>query len=216
VKIRFWNLLFTAIAIGVGVVTLLGYFVELDVLLAIRLQFVAWASLLAAVAVWVGAFNLLGVHSKRTLDQSPGWYYSPFLILGLVLAVGAGFVGPFVGWGSGPTNAANVWVFRYIQTAVGTTLSGLLVFFLVFAGYRLLRRRASLTAIVFVVVAVISLAGMAPLPAGLPDIGVRDVWIWLAQVPAVAGARGLLIGIALGIVATGLRLLLAVDRPYGD
>jgi hypothetical protein len=30
------------------------------------------------------------------------------------------------------------------------------------------------------------------------------------------GTRGLLLGIALGTVLTGLRVLFGVDRPYGD
>jgi hypothetical protein len=33
---------------------------------------------------------------------------------------------------------------------------------------------------------------------------------------AGGGARGLLIGIALGTLLTGLRVLFGVDRPYGD
>jgi hypothetical protein len=37
---------------------------------------------------------------------------------------------------------------------------------------------------------------------------------WVTQVPAVAGARGILIGITLGILATGLRILIGSDRPY--
>jgi hypothetical protein len=37
----------------------------------------------------------------------------------------------------------------------------------------------------------------------------------IVQIPAVAGARGILLGVALGTVATGLRLLMGVDRPYG-
>jgi hypothetical protein len=37
---------------------------------------------------------------------------------------------------------------------------------------------------------------------------------WIARVPAAAGARGLILGVALGIVATGLRVLAGVDRPY--
>jgi len=33
---------------------------------------------------------------------------------------------------------------------------------------------------------------------------------------AVGGARGLLLGVALGSITAGLRVLLATDRPYGD
>jgi hypothetical protein len=216
VRIRYGNILLTAIAASVGLVTLLGYFVNVPVLLALRLQFVAWASILAAVAVIIGAINLLSVHFKKIAAQSPGWGYSIVLVLTLIGVIVASMAAPFLDWGRGPTNDANAWVFRYLITAIGTSISGLLVFFLVFAGYRLLRRPPSLTSLTFLVVALISLIGMAPLPAGLPDFGLHDLWIWISQVPAVAGARGLLLGVALGIVATGLRILLAVDRPYGE
>jgi hypothetical protein len=37
---------------------------------------------------------------------------------------------------------------------------------------------------------------------------------WLLAVPVTAGMRGILLGIALGTIATALRVLLAVDRPY--
>jgi hypothetical protein len=210
VKLRFA----AAIAVAVGLLTLLGYFIDVPLLLALRLQFVAWASTLAAAAVWVGVFNLLGVHWKRVVTAQPGFLYSGFLILTLVGVIAAGFVAPLAGWGSGPTNAANTWTFRYLQTAVSSAISGLLVFFLVFAGFRLMRRKPNIISVTFVIVAVVSLLGMASLPAGAPDLGLRQWWLWLSQVPAVAGARGLLLGIALGVVATSLRVLLAADRPY--
>ena len=215
-RIRYLSVISAAIAIGVGFVVLLGYFIDVPLLRDLRWLFVGWASTLAAVAVWIGVLNLLSVHWKKFNSQSPGWVYSVFLILSLLVVIAIGFVAPLLGWGNGSSNAANVWVFRYVQSAGGAALSGLLVFFLVFAGYRLMRRPPSLTAVVFLIVAVISLIGMSPLPTGVPDLGLRDVWLWLAQVPAVAGARGVLLGVGLGIVATGLRILLALDRPYGE
>jgi hypothetical protein len=216
VKIRFWSIILSAIAVSVGLITLLGYFVNVPVLLALRLQFVAWASLLAAVAVVVGALNLLGVHFTKISEQSGGWPYSLFLILSLLGVIAASIVAGYLGMAGGPTNTANTWVFKYLVSAVGTAISGLLVFFLVFAGYRLLRRRPSVTSITFIVVALISIVGMAPQLPEIPDVGLRALWIWIAQVPAVAGARGVLLGVALGIIATGLRVLLALDRPYGE
>lgn len=215
-KIRLWGVVLTAIAVSVGLITLLGYFVNVPVLLALRLQFVAWASILAAWAVVLGAFNLFVVHGKKILDQSGGWMYSIFLILGLLFALATGFSPPLLKMGSGTTNDFIQLLFRSVIVAAGTALSGLLVFFLVFAGYRLLRRKPSVAGVTFLVVALISLLGMAPQLPELPDLGLRDLWLWLSQVPAVAGGRGVLLGIALGVVATGLRILLAVDRPYGE
>jgi len=211
----------TIIAISIGLVTLLGYFMP-DLRL-IRVQFIAWAGMLAAVAVIIGMFNLLGVHGKKIGDGTPGWPYSIVLALTLltVLTLPAlGYLGPFVpffkDWGFGPANVGSTFVFQYVQTAIGTSLSGLIVVFLIIAGYRLTRRPMKPMLIAFLMAATISLLGLIPLPAGLPDVGLHTLGNWLAQVPAVAGARGILLGIALGVVATGLRVLLAADRPYGE
>jgi hypothetical protein len=42
---------------------------------------------------------------------------------------------------------------------------------------------------------------------------VRD---WLLAVPVSAGARGILLGIALATVVTGVRVLIGQDRSYRD
>ncbi len=220
-KIRFGHVLLTAIAAGVGIVTLLGYFVEanpsspLTSLFLLRVQLVGWASLLAGVAVLIGALNLARVHTRKMLDTSPGWFYSLFLILTFAGVLLFGLIAPLLNLGTGAANGVNGWVYRYIQTAVGTALAALLVFFLVLAGFRLMRRRPSVMSITFLIVAVLALAGLAPAPAGL-DFGQRELWIGLSQVIAASGARGLLLGIALGTITTGLRILMALDRPYGD
>lgn len=222
-KIRFISLISAIFAIGAGVIVLLGYlFPNVPLLEGLLLQdirwlLVSWASTLAAVAVWIGILNLLSVHWKKFNSQAPGWPYSLFLILSLVVVIIAGLVGWFLERDKGASNAISVWIFTYIQVTVGATLSGLTAFFLIFAGYRLLRRPPSLLIVVFLITAILSLIFMAPLPIGVPDLGIlRDLWGWVTRVPAVAGARGLLLGVGLGIVATGLRILLALDRPYGE
>jgi hypothetical protein len=63
---------------------------------------------------------------------------------------------------------------------------------------------------------VLVLIGITPLPFFGQISLLGSLRNWLATVPALAGARGLLLGIALGTIATGLRILMGVDRPYGD
>jgi hypothetical protein len=48
----------------------------------------------------------------------------------------------------------------------------------------------------------------------LTILGLPDLRNWLVNTWAVAGARGILLGVALGAIATGLRILLGSDRPY--
>jgi hypothetical protein len=85
---------------------------------------------------------------------------------------------------------------------------------LLYAAIRLLRRRADLTGIVFIVTTVIVLFGSTTLPFGeIPMLG--DFARWVTQVWSLGGMRGILIGVALGSLFTGLRVLFGVDRPYG-
>jgi hypothetical protein len=62
-------------------------------------------------------------------------------------------------------------------------------------------------------VGLVVLLGQVPLGFQIwPDLPlVKD---WLLQVLGMAGLRGILLGVALGTVAAGLRLLLGQDRPY--
>jgi hypothetical protein len=86
---------------------------------------------------------------------------------------------------------------------------------LIYAAIRLLRRRIDVMSILFLLTAVVVVLGSATLPFGeMPVIGTL-VRPWLTQVMALGGARGILIGIALGTLTTGLRVLFGVDRPYG-
>ncbi len=206
----------TVVAIGAGFITLLGLF-HVPVFDAFSGILLNWVSLLAGVGVIVGALNLFLVHSKRVGAGAPGWVYSLVVVGSLLTVVAVNLAAPYIGWGSGPASALNQWIFKYLQASTSAALAGLLFFFLVLAGYRLLQRRPSLTSLVFIGVAVLVLIGLAPLPGFLSNLTIlRDVRIWITQVPAVAGARGILLGVALGVVATGLRLLLAQDRPYRE
>jgi hypothetical protein len=85
---------------------------------------------------------------------------------------------------------------------------------LLYAGVRLLSRKSNLLSIVFVVVLVLILLASGPL-FGFDVPGLNELRDWIAEVPAVAGMRGILLGVALGIIATGVRVLLGADRPYG-
>ena len=92
-------------------------------------------------------------------------------------------------------------------------MAALLVFTLGLAAFRLLRARRNAGTVLFLVIVVLVLLGSTPL-LGLGWLaGVRD---WIVNVPAMAGTRGLLLGVAIGTVITGLRVLLTLDRPYTE
>jgi hypothetical protein len=91
---------------------------------------------------------------------------------------------------------------------------GLLAVTLIYASARLPRRRADVMSFIFLIFAIITLLLAAPLPFGKIPGGdlVRGI---IVNFFALAGARGILIGVALGALTTGLRVLFGIDRPYG-
>ena len=77
----------------------------------------------------------------------------------------------------------------------------------------MLRAKQSGWSIFFLVIVVISLVAWLPFRSLGFANAIRD---WLIAVPASAGARGVLLGVALGTIAIGLRVLTGVERPYQD
>jgi hypothetical protein len=69
--------------------------------------------------------------------------------------------------------------------------------------------------IIFLITAALLFLGSVTVPffGEIPII--NTVAHWVSQVWALGGARGILIGIALGTLTTSLRVLFGVDRPYG-
>ena len=89
-------------------------------------------------------------------------------------------------------------------------------FLLAFAAYRTFRLRSTsgkAGALVFLVTAIVVLIGQVPL-FDLPFL--RETREWILRVWAMAGMRGILLGVALGITATALRVLIGADRPTSD
>jgi hypothetical protein len=84
---------------------------------------------------------------------------------------------------------------------------------LIYASIRLFRRRVDVMTVLFLLSAVLFLLAIMPTPFGV----LPGNWI-ITQFGGMlsrGGARGLLLGISLGTLLTGLRVLFGIDRPYG-
>ena len=198
---------FTAvIAIAAGVLVLGGYF--FPPLANIQTLLLNWAILLTGMAALVGIFNLVSVHTDKVRRQEKGSIYSAVLVIALIVTFTAGII-------LRPDNSAMQILMNGIIIPVEASLMGLLTISLIYAAIRLLRRRANMMSVVFLVTAVLLILGSATLPFGnIPLLG-NLVRPWITQILALGGARGILIGVALGTLTTGLRVLFGADRPYG-
>ncbi len=198
---------FTAvIAIAAGVLVLGGYF--LPALADVQTLLLNWAIILAGAAALVGIFNLVSVHSDKIRRQEKGSAYSVLLLISLVVT----FLFAMI---LRPDHEAMNIILSGIIIPIEAALMGMLTISLLYAAIRLLRRRGDLMSLIFLVTAALLLLGSATLPFGnMPVLG-TFIRPWVTQVLALGGARGILIGVALGTLTTGLRVLFGADRPYG-
>jgi len=218
---RVFPILNAVIAISVGLIVLIGYFFEVWGVTELRLVFFQWAVIVGGGAVLVGVGNLFSVHLQKIRERKQGYLYSFvllfFLLLTAILIYFPLLLQNLAGDASSQSNIVNMIILDGIVIPVEVSLMAVLAITLIVAAIRMLRTRADLPAILFLVTAFLVLAG----------IGLRS---FLGQVPllsdlarsqivtnilALGGARGILIGVALGTLTTGLRILLGIDRPYG-
>ena len=193
------------IAIVTGILILGGYF--FPPLADVQTLLLNWAIILAGAAALVGFFNLILVHTDKIRRSEKGSVYSALLVISLVAAFIFGLI-------LRPDHIVMKAVMDGIIVPAEAALMGLLTVSLLYAAIRLLRRRVDVMSILFLITAAFLIFGSATLPFG--DIPVISTFArWVTQVWTLGGARGILIGVALGTLTTGLRVLIGADRPYG-
>lgn len=159
--------------------------------------FVRLVTLTVAVTIVIGIFNLLRVHIGRL---GRGALYSLILIISF---------GGTIAWYA--LNNGDTTLLETVQLPIESSLAGLLFLSLVYGGARVMQVRPNRWSILFVAVMIIVLLGTLPLASINP---IRQVSEWLMTVPVSGGARGILLGIALATVVTGIRVLVGQDRSY--
>ncbi|MBI5303503.1 MAG: hypothetical protein HY868_15320 [Chloroflexi bacterium] len=194
----------TAFAISVGLIVLLDYFFDHPLLNGLGEVFREWAIVLTAFALLLGLFNLFFVHALRIVRRNePGVFYS---IVVVVTTLGVLLLGL---WFDIPSNEMN-WIFNNLYLPLQSAFFALTAFFLATAAYRALRARNFETTLMLLAAVVVFL-GQLPFLTVLEDF--RE---WVLRVPSQAGVRGILLGVAIGTIATALRLLVGMDRPYSE
>lgn len=199
----------TAIAIAIGLIVLLSRFFLDATLNALGHFFINSAIIVAAFAIILGFFNVMIVHFRKIRRRQRDWPYSIILIVAMWIVLVVGLLDS-----RGAASPTVRWIFQYIQFPIQATIASLLAFFVASAAYRAFRAR-NFESILMLVVGIVVLLGQTPLGASMWDQlpALKD---WILEVPSLAGARGIILGVSLGTVATGLRVLLGIDRPYSE
>ena len=220
-KLNFQTPISVAIAIGVGIIVLLGYFFgtnasgDITLIGILQSYFLQGAVVVAGVALLVGVFNLTAVHVKR-IKQGDKAVYSLITVLALLLTLLVGAYDLAMTYLQGETGLRYTrWIFENIQLPIESSLMAIIAISLTYAAIRLLSRRLNFMSVVFSVVLIILLVGAIPAIAASDFNILSSIRNWIMSVPVVGGTRGIVLGMAMGIIATGIRILMGADRPYG-
>ncbi len=210
---RLINFLATVLVISMGVVTLIGLVSDQGTTAANMTEFlVQLVAVTGAVAVLVGIINLIAVHLDRFVRVEHGWPYSLIVLVTALVVVVLRILDRADIWPDDlEGEQVSLRVFESVVVSLESALAALVLFFLIYAAYRLMRQRVTGWNILFSAAVLIGLLGWIPLD-GLEALA--DLRDWIVQVPASAGARGLLIGVGLGTVTAGVRVLIGQDRSF--
>ena len=160
-----------------------------------------WGILLAAFALLLGAVNVVIVHTRRIQAGQPGWILSLALVIALATTLFAGMVSA-----SGLTSPLMDWFFAAIIAPGYAALFALLVFFMAGAAFALLRFDRKGGGWLLMGVLLMVAAQTPAIRSALPS-EFSSVVIWLLDAPIMASLRGVLLGVALALVALALRFL---------
>jgi hypothetical protein len=203
-----WVLTFVA-----GTLMIADYFVPHAAFAGIVGEVQQWGLVVVAFTYILGVANVLQVQGRKVARREADWPYSLVLIGSLV---GMALIG-ILGDHQSP-DSLFIWLYDTVYDPLTATMFALLAFFITSAAYRAFRARST-EAVLLLSAAILVMLGQVPAGAALwgPDSwlggfpGVKD---WIMDVPNLAGKRAILMGAALGAVATGLRVILGLERAH--
>jgi len=189
-----------------------------------------WFEILAAIAFVLGGANLFAQHMQKISARRAGWGYSAITLVTFVvsLTVGVLKVGAFSEKEDYPWAAHYIaeggalwWLFEYVFNPLQATVFALLAFYVASAAFRAFRAKTT-EATVLLTTAFIVLLGRtyagtwltSAVPDDYPALTFPGMTAIIMGVFNTAGQRAIMIGIALGVAATSLKVLLGVDRSY--
>lgn len=187
-----------------------------------RNEMTSWFIIIGGFAMFLGAYSLTHMHVSRIRRKVPGWGYSIFVFIGAIGMVAVGLwnegLGPLAAPSKDGVNLFD-WGYDYIQVPCGATIFSILAFFMASAAFRTFRAR-NLAAGLLLIAAVIVMFGRVPISETVSE------WVFgnsqviskatsmIMDYPNLAAKRGILLGMALGIISQSLRILFGIERSY--
>jgi len=201
------------ISMAAGIFVLIGFFVPHPAIRNIYDDIQGWVIIVVAFTYVLGMANLFRINVDQIQRGAKDWPYKLALVLSMVATMIVGF---FFSRGSHylDDGTAFSWIYLTFYSSMSATMFSLLAFFIASAAFRAFRVR-SVEALLLAIAALILIIGRVPI-GNMISPHVPQVADWLMEIPQNAAKRGILMGAALGVIATGFRVILGIERTYGS
>lgn len=208
-----------------GIIMIVGFFVphEWASVPADYLQLCA--VIVVAFGYVLGGANVFAVNLDAIVRKQRDWPYKLVLVSSMAVML---VFGLFVDRERFQDPATvSIWLYDHVYAPMNATMFALLAFFIASAAFRAFRIR-TLEAGLLAAAALIVMLGRVPLgdvmvrglvdhdglPHAVRTLQISTLQQWIMDVPQNAAKRAVLIGAAMGIMATGLRVILGIERSY--
>jgi hypothetical protein len=175
------------------------------------------AMVIGSFALMLGILNLFRIHGEAIGGQKQGWGNSLAFFVAFFVIMIAGFLKD-----SSPT-AGNIFgmLFGGFLKPLQSTMFSLIAFYIASAAYRAFKIRSAESAFMMIAAAIIMLALLpvgVMITAWIPEnsffsiFRIEKLGYWILVSPNMAVQRAIAFGLAVGGLATGLRIWLSLEK----
>lgn len=185
-----------------------------------------WFVIISAFAVFLGVVSISYVHFIKIKRNVPGWGYSVIFFLSFLAMMIIGFICYGATEKEGRQTSFG-WMYLNMLVPLQGTMFALLGFYIASAAFRAFRVRTVLS-FILLIAALIVLLGKIPVTSylyneffkaigfpGVPvEVSMTDITEWIMGTPNMAARRAVSLGIALGVIATSLKMIFGIERSW--
>ncbi len=190
-----------------GLFMILQFFVPHWAVQGLASKFQQWAVIVVAFAYVLGVSNLMRVNIDQIQRREKDWQYKIITIIAFMVVALVGFIG-----GITPGTFFNDRIYLQMYVPMSSTMYATLAFYIASAAFRAFRVR-SWQAALLAITAIVVMLGRVPVGQMIWS-GMPKLTDWIMEVPNMVAQRAILIGAALGAVATGLKMVFGIERSY--
>jgi len=199
------------ITVVVALIMIIAYFTPHPTISPVRNKLQDWFMIIAAFTMIVGILSLIKVNIKKIRTASAGSdkIYSLVTLSSLFIMI---FFGLLPGAG-GINNSVFKFMFNHVMVPLQATMFSLLAFYIASASFRAFRAKSTM-ATLLLITAFIVMLGRVPFGRFISGPHLSNITEWIMNVVNMAGQRAILIGAALGVMATSVKIVLGIERSH--